>query len=289
MSTFTSVPFRREQRGGGKFSWLTGLVKKAAKKPEIYKNIFGVAASKAPKVGLRETLKNPTLRKELAKKVGKKAAKEVGKGALELGSAVVMDQLEGGEGLSRRDVGQLSKEAGLSLLEQAASGKKITSKSVRDEVRRATESKLRSKPRTGRYRNSNWATRLKELQKFLHSTYKQQKSRRTAGNPDRRIISYDRPFGTGIKKRKKPKKKRGGKKRGRKPKRSKRSSRGKKRTVKKKGKKRGKKRFGGRKKKSFGGARSKRGRKQKLSAGLKRMNLAASKARYAKMRDVFDI
>lgn len=253
MATFTSVPFRRQQgqMGGGRKNLLKGISSK----------IFGNVRDKV-NMG-KEVLKNKQARNELMKRAGKKAAKEVAKGAVSVGGDLLIDYALGGEAPNAQDVKSVSKTTGLQLAKNRLSGQKVTGDMVHRELRRANRQRMQSKPKKRKARLS-LAERLLRLQLYAEKRRRKKKSKRTRGYRHR-ILKY-RAFGTGAgaKKRRGKKKKKGGRKR-----------------------KPSKKRTAARKSPKRRGKKTKKRRPRRV--GLKKMNIGASRARFMKMRDVFDI
>jgi hypothetical protein len=279
MATFTSVPFRQHQQrmvqvrqvgGGLKLSRFWSAVKRLGGK-------VGKVGSKASKGGVgkargrigdfKAKMKDPTLRKEMMKKGAKRAGKEIFKAGVEVGGDMLIDHALGGQPMTTRDLRDISRNAGIDLVSQASSGRRINSSAVRGSLRGATQTQMRGKARSGRKPKTSLAARIRQLQERLSSANREKKALLRWGASSKRFTPAIRQFGTGIKRRKK--KGGGGKKKG-----------GKKRPK----KKRSKKKKGGAKKK-----KKKKGGKKRPKKGLKSMNLAASAARFSKMRDVFDI
>lgn len=252
MATFTSVPFRREQQQfGGK--WTKGV------------KTIGDAIVKAAKKrtgAVTDVLKNKEVRKKVLKKVGKKAAKQVVKGAVEIGGDLLIDHALGGDLPNAADVRNISKNTAIQLAKNRASGQRITAHMVRSEARQAARRRMSSKPHT-RKKNATLAERIRRLQRYAEKKRYKKHFRKNRGL-SRRLMSR-RIFGTGL--------------------------RGKKRRKAKKGRRKGTKK---RKRKGRKGKRKASSKRKKRSvrrgrAGLKVMNIAARRARHAKMRDVFDM
>lgn len=301
MATFTSVPFNM-QRGGGKmgslFSALSNKkVRKMAMDQLMGKKLTGAltggfkksgqkaitttatdAATKTAKAALPKTsilkpksflaaAKNPAYRKHIAKKVAVAAGKQALKGAAEVGIDYGVHRLLGGEALNRDDMKAVSNTAGLNMVTNVMAGKKVTPRMVRGEIQRATNSRLATKgkkKKVGKARGT-LAERMLRLQTFLNKA--QKSKRKSVLRGYERRLRESRMFGTGLGPGKKKKKKKTPKSK-RKPKKKKKKKTGKKK--KKTTKKKTTKRTGAKK-------------------SIKSMNIAASKARYSKMTDIFNI
>ena len=204
-----------------------------------------------------QALTNKVVRKELlqagVKKLAKKAGKEAVKGAIGLGADVAIDYAMGGDAPNMSDVRAVSRDTGLQLAQNRLNGQTVTSAMVHREARLAARKRMLEKAKTRtkppRKARPDLAERIRQMQLYAEKLRMKKKAKRTRGYSPK-IRTY-RAFGTGVGKGKKKKKKK---------------------TTKKKKKKKAAKK----------GSRP-------SQTGLKRMNVAASQARYMKMRDVFDI
>jgi hypothetical protein len=247
-------------------------------------------AKRARKTGFRGVDMMGPAKKALAGytalKVGKSLAKTGALVGATLGVDYALHRSEGGKPLTMADLRKIARDSGLGIIRRGMQGK-ADAAAVQDELLRATRTQLRKK--SGHDRGP-LTERLRALRDYLEE---QRRRRRQKLGRRPKHLKPARVFGTGLiggggggKKKKKTSKK----KKKTKAKKKKKKPRKKKKAVKKKKKKKKKK---GKKKKgtsaatyfSFSAARG--GRKK----GLKKvnMNLGASRARYEKMRDVFDI
>ena len=206
---------------------------------------------------LKTVAKDPYVQRKIAWKVGKTLTK----GAAETGIDILNHHLQGGDPLSRRDIKDITKKAGLNMVTDAMTGKKITSRMARGHIQNATRAKLRTKGRTGRTSaaRANVAERMLRLQQLMSKGQKAKRNQMLQGYKQK-LLKY-RQFGTGL-------------------------DRGEKKTNKTEKKKKGKKK----KKKTIKKKKpNKNIKKHKGKKGLKKMNIKAVQARYHKIKDVFDI
>jgi hypothetical protein len=241
----------------------------------------GAAASKKTK-GAASSMMGRA-RKALAGYTALKAAKSLAKMGALTGAAVGLDyaihRSDGGAPLDRSDMKKIALDSGLNMMRRGMKGE-ASGKMVEEEIQKAARSRLRSKPKTGRSRQT-LANRLRLIQRYLERRRKERHDFLNQGVV--RKLKESRVFGTGAgggggkkSSRKRPKKKKPKKK----PKKKK-----------KKKKKPKKKRKPPKKRKKSAGFRKRTGGvgRRKGSRGLKPMNIAASRARFEKLRDVFDI
>ncbi len=229
------------------------------------KNIPGASGRSGAKNPFLSTahafIGDPTMKRYARNYMLMKGAKAVGKQALKGATETGMDylgyRLAGGEALTSAEAKQITNKTGVDLMKKTMDGQKVTPKVVRSTVRKNVAEVTKNKPRrtVGQTRRT-LAQRVVDLQTKLNADQKATRQRLTKGIKHNLIFAQK--FGTGAKKRGR----KGSKKKKKSPKRKKRSPK--------------------RKKKS-----STKSRRRK--AGLKKMNVTAAKARYDRLRDVFEI
>ena len=179
-------------------------------------------ANALKKAGLRQKLKgkarmlkthftDPRKRRKMIVTAMKGLGKTALVGAAGLGFDYVAHRLAGGRPMSAQEIRDISRQAGVNMMQDAMQGKKLTTKSVRDNVVAAAANRMASSPKKGvSARRQVAAKHMVALRKELIRRHRERMKRRhqTSSGQRHRIIPQGQ-WGSGGRKRRAKKRKKG--------------------------------------------------------------------------------
>jgi hypothetical protein len=223
--------------------------------------------------GLISAYKNP--RRTLVR-TAKALAGPAALTALHYGIEYAAHRGEGGNPVTRADMKKIAAESGLRVMQKGLEGK-LDAKTVQKELRQTARSHLSKLGKSRAKAPAAVRARLSKMRDYLDAQQELRDFELNGGTARR--LKESRPFGTGL----------GGGAKRRKTttvRKKKKKAKGKKKKGRKKGRKKG---VSKKRKKTTTTARRKKGGVRKRKSPFRTMNVSAARAKYRRLRDVFDI